>query len=529
MKKLLIASMTAALASSVWADFSATAESFEGAAVGTTLTTGTGSGWAEFTGESVSATITAYGDATSYTYGSPEANKRAETFGSNQANYLALESDIGSPLLRHFDTDGAAVGISDGYVLDTLVQFTGGDETPVVDKTTDKFVVWLKSDDDASTAKLMVTCGSYDGSATFTTSNVELSTDVAAGSWARVSVKAIQAVTTSGMEALGFVVYVNGVAVTSDSVPTLWGSGGYDSYLTTAAKALVDAKMLFPSIQFDGTLTAKIELTSVGFEGMGAIDDLQIVTAANAPSFTKDGSVVVNYEVSFAAVGLAEGASWSKDSETIESGKTLTQPEEPSVTGYTFKGWFSDEECANAITFPLTIEKNTTIYAQFEAEAAVDPVAPGDTVAGASEVAAKAALEKAGIATPYKGMSDELKKAYAAMFEATATGEGTSWTATWTLKEESVTTLKKSADDALATALDGVLGGETSVSITAEPGFYYAVLSADAVNAEEYTASTWTMAEGVSVNLTLPEKSDTATQGFYKVGVSAVKPDEGEE
>ena len=54
-------------------------------------------------------------------------------------------------------------------------------------------------------------------------------------------------------------------------------------------------------------------------------------------------------------------------------------------------------------------------------------------------------------------------------------------------------------------------------------------VSADAVNAEEYTASTWTMAEGESVNLSLPTKSAMATQGFYKVGVSAVKPDESEE
>ena len=99
------------------------------------------------------------------------------------------------------------------------------------------------------------------------------------------------------------------------------------------------------------------------------------------------------------------------------------------------------------------------------------------------------------------------------------------YTAEWVLTAAAEKTLTDSADDALATTLSGVLDSTKSeVSIAAKPGFYYSVLSATTVDATTYDAAGWTMAEGDSVTLTLPEKDTTATQGFYKVGVSAVDP-----
>lgn len=52
------------------------------------------------------------------------------------------------------------------------------------------------------------------------------------------------------------------------------------------------------------------------------------------------------------------------EAQTIEEGKTVTKPvEDPAADGYTFTGWFADEDCTTEYDFKTVITKNTTIYA----------------------------------------------------------------------------------------------------------------------------------------------------------------------
>ena len=54
----------------------------------------------------------------------------------------------------------------------------------------------------------------------------------------------------------------------------------------------------------------------------------------------------------------------SVESQTVESGKTATKPAtNPTKSGYTFKGWFSDAACTKTFDFNTAITNNTTIYA----------------------------------------------------------------------------------------------------------------------------------------------------------------------
>ena len=541
MKKLLIASMAAALTAGVWAadaaTYTKTQQGFENSSFD--ISDGL---WSADDGVSGTVEVKTYEDGAAYTYGNPTANTAA--FGGPGSSYLNLETDSGKMLRRNFaeSTGAVTVDADNSYVVDTLVKFTATDEAPTVDTANgDKFILWLQSteNDSGTTYSLMATCGTIDeaGSVSSTSANIALNASVTADQWARVSVKTIKFYNDDdAMGTLGFVVYVDGVAVSAsatDYAALFNSTPDPDTEMTAQGADYYSKQMVFPClISGEATTGTPLALTSVGFEGTGAIDDLMIVASSDedAPTFTAwTEPVVTTYTVSFQAVGLAEGASWSKDSETIESGKTLAQPEEPSVTGYTFKGWFSDEECANAITFPLTIEATQTIYAQFEAEAAVDPVAPGETVTGTTEAEATAALEKAGIKDPFTGITKEQKDAYAALFEATATEtEDGSYTATWTLKSDAVTDLTNAADDALAATLNGVLDGEATVSITAQPGIYYTVLKSETLTAETYEVVEWAQATDAKLSLPVPTKGD-ATQCFYKIGVTAVKPTTGAE
>lgn len=52
----------------------------------------------------------------------------------------------------------------------------------------------------------------------------------------------------------------------------------------------------------------------------------------------------------------------------VESGKTLTLPAEPSRTGYTFKGWYTEygEDAATGFDASKPVEKDTTVFAKWE-------------------------------------------------------------------------------------------------------------------------------------------------------------------
>lgn len=51
--------------------------------------------------------------------------------------------------------------------------------------------------------------------------------------------------------------------------------------------------------------------------------------------------------------------------QTVEAGQKATKPADPSATGYTFGGWYSDSDCKTAFNFNTAITKDTTVYAKW--------------------------------------------------------------------------------------------------------------------------------------------------------------------
>ncbi len=49
----------------------------------------------------------------------------------------------------------------------------------------------------------------------------------------------------------------------------------------------------------------------------------------------------------------------------IEAGKSLAKPDDPTKNNCVFVGWYLDANFQSAVTFPLTIHEDTTIYANF--------------------------------------------------------------------------------------------------------------------------------------------------------------------
>ena len=54
-------------------------------------------------------------------------------------------------------------------------------------------------------------------------------------------------------------------------------------------------------------------------------------------------------------------------SQTVKPGGKVTKPANPTKTGHTFKGWYSDKECKTAFNFNTQVKSNVTLYAKWEA------------------------------------------------------------------------------------------------------------------------------------------------------------------
>ena len=52
--------------------------------------------------------------------------------------------------------------------------------------------------------------------------------------------------------------------------------------------------------------------------------------------------------------------------QTVEEGNTATKPEDPEKEGYTFEGWYEDEELINVYDFETPVTANITLYAKWD-------------------------------------------------------------------------------------------------------------------------------------------------------------------
>ncbi len=82
-----------------------------------------------------------------------------------------------------------------------------------------------------------------------------------------------------------------------------------------------------------------------------------------AQNLTLNGTTTVNaYTITFDSNGGSAVASV-----TADYGTALTQPEDPTRTGYTFRGWYTDTALTKAFLFTTMPAEDVTLYAKWEA------------------------------------------------------------------------------------------------------------------------------------------------------------------
>ena len=100
-------------------------------------------------------------------------------------------------------------------------------------------------------------------------------------------------------------------------------------------------------------------------EGYIFIDWFEGDVAYNFSSeVTKDITLVAKWEeagtyytVSYSGVSI--------ESKRVLAGTVVNQPSDPTKENSIFVGWYSDSNCTNKISFPITINADTVIYAKF--------------------------------------------------------------------------------------------------------------------------------------------------------------------
>ena len=168
--------------------------------------------------------------------------------------------------------------------VDTLVKFTAFDEEAQLGNSNAKLAVWImettNTTGEVAGTNLFVTAGEIAAGAV--SPKIYDCGPYTAGEWCRLTIKSMGKITTSG-NFYGFVVYLDG-----KPVKPLNETIGFDNRtLNTLAQYYADANILFPSI-------GESDITTLGFAGQGAIDDIAFTTLA--PSFAQDMDyVTVNW------------------------------------------------------------------------------------------------------------------------------------------------------------------------------------------------------------------------------------------
>ena len=229
----------------------------------------------------------------------------------------------------------------------------------------------------------------------------------------------------------------------------------------------------------------------------------------------------------------ANGHGTTPSAQTVEYGKTATQPDALSETGYVFGGWYTDSSCEDSYVFDFTtaIYEDLTLYAKWtEATYTVSYDANGGSgTIGSSTVAYGATVtlpDGSSLTAPEDGLtfscwctsSDGTGACYAGNATATITDDTTfyaiwanSSTDTYTITAAEATGGTLSAEPETQTA-----GGDVTVTATPDTGYQ---LTAIAYTANDVTVTVWTgeATEETAASFAMPAGDTTVSATFEKI------------
>jgi hypothetical protein len=374
MKKLMFALACAASAAVMGADTlnnKATFEAFTAATTDTAGTTATALAAKDDANTDNGSKFWAFKDESSENDASVVTAYETAPAADN-SKYLKLETN-GDELQRKVNNGGTAKEVGDGLYIDTLVQFTATPDAPTVDSDA-KLAIWLEGED-AYTLKVKGSLIDITGEGVLTATEKTYALDKACSpdTWYRLTVKSVASISGADAgNAAGFVVYIDGAAVaTTEASVTAGAVNGLEegeAWASDSAKALVTDNLFIPSGALVSGFTDSATLTSVGFQGSGAIDNVTITDEDLYPDVVPsvEFTLTINFGDGVSAVTYTVGET-ATDVTTSGTIVTLPQDTAVSIAAKTVADWF----VAPAAT-EVTMTENKTVTVAATAASATD-------------------------------------------------------------------------------------------------------------------------------------------------------------
>lgn len=276
----------------------------------------TEAGW---TWEAEPFALSAYLTGEEFAYGSGAEARRSGFFFdkglSDNANYLPLSTG----------SDELTLAVGEGNIyLDQLVKFTGFEDPQTNLVAGTKIAVWMsefENDDESTETNLYVTVGKVDANNVAEQVALKIDGTYSLDTWYRLSIKSLGDI-YKGAEfttpRAAFLVYVNGkqVTVAEEDMKVATALITNEGSMDGIARDYMAKGQLFTSIAADATFT------SVGYQGIGAVDD--IIIDNQGPAFCQTINVVIP-EVYGAVVDYVDvGGTRMQPPVSVPDGTTIT-------------------------------------------------------------------------------------------------------------------------------------------------------------------------------------------------------------
>ena len=120
------------------------------------------------------------------------------------------------------------------------------------------------------------------------------------------------------------------------------------------------------SVNYNTTASKPVDPSKTGFTFAGWFTDKDCTTAYDFSSkVTGDITLYAKWNINSYKVSFDSNGGSSVAAQSVTYNTAASKPADPSMTGYTFAGWFTDKDCKTAYDFNSKVTGDITLYAKW--------------------------------------------------------------------------------------------------------------------------------------------------------------------
>ena len=120
------------------------------------------------------------------------------------------------------------------------------------------------------------------------------------------------------------------------------------------------------TVEYDTAVTEPSDPTKAGYTFVGWYTDRELTKAYDfSGKVTRSFTLYAKWTINSYKVGFNTNGGSRISTKTVKYNGTVTKPSNPTRTGYTFGGWYTDRKCTKAYSFSTKVTKSRTLYAKW--------------------------------------------------------------------------------------------------------------------------------------------------------------------